>query len=218
MTATDVGSADLQAVRAVVAEDDPVARVVLEGILAKAGLDPVVARDGAEAWKVIEGRDEPLLVLMDWMMPGLDGIELSRRIRARKWRVEPYVIMVTVRAGTADVVEGLEAGANDYVTKPLDPAELRARIAVGLKYLRLRAELVRQLEELRHALEHVRTLQGIIPICSYCHKVRDDQQAWHRMEAYVARNTGAEFSHGICPDCERQHFADLDDDESGVAR
>lgn len=204
-------STDAHPVRALIAEDDPVLRVMLESMVKKAGLDPLVAHDGQEAWHALECLDDPVLILMDWMMPGLDGIELCRRVRGREWRVEPYVIMVTGRTERDDVVRGLEAGANDYLTKPVDPAELRARMNVGLKYLELRLELARQLEELRHALEHLKTLQGIIPICAYCHKIRDDEHAWHRLEAYVSRHTEAEFSHGFCPDCVKTHFPDLTD-------
>lgn len=214
MTATPAPHGSEPSIRALIAEDEAVSRAMLEAMASKVGLDPILALDGEAAWRALEELDAPMLMLFDWTMPGMDGIELLKRVRGREWRVEPYVIMVTGRTDADDLVAGLEAGANDYVTKPIDRAELRARIQVGITSLELRLELARQLEELRHALEHVKTLQGIIPICSYCHHIRDDQRAWHRLESYVSSNTDAQFSHGICPACMRKHFPDFVDDEA----
>ena len=150
--------------------------------------------------------DAPGLVLLDWMMPGIDGVELCRKLRKRKALQPAYVIIVTTRDNKQDLVEGLAAGANDYIGKPFDNDELRARIEVGQRVLELEEKLARRVRELEDALEHVKTLQGILPICIHCHKIRNDKECWERIEKYIMEHTDAEFTHGLCPECARKHY------------
>lgn len=161
----------------------------------------IVTRNGEEAWDAVQGTEGPALLLIDWMMPVLDGPSLCRRIRNTPQLSHLWLIMLTVRDDTGDIVSGLSAGANDYVTKPFQPQELKARIEVGQRVVELQNSVAQRIAELEHASKQVRTLQGLIPICSYCKRVRDEREYWERVESYVSARSDARFSHGICPEC-----------------
>jgi CheY-like chemotaxis protein len=187
--------------RILIAEDNLVSRRVLEATLDKFGYEVVVAADGAQAWDVLQREDAPRLAILDWMMPEIDGVELCRRVRALPNATPPYLILLTAKSGKQDVVEGLDAGANDYLTKPFDRAELRARVQVGAHVLELQGNLAARVRELEAALSQIRQLQGLLPICSYCKKIRDEQNYWHQVESYISEHAEVKFSHGICPAC-----------------
>jgi sigma-B regulation protein RsbU (phosphoserine phosphatase) len=187
--------------RILVAEDDETSRVVLEVILTKDGYDVVSAADGIAALAALEHSDAPSIAVLDLMMPGINGLEIMRRIRAKSSPLPPYLIMLSSRSEKTDVIAGLDAGADDYLTKPFDPGELRARIKVGRRMLEMRVALADKISELALALDQVRTLRGIVPICASCKNIRDDQGFWSRVETYVRDHTEAEFSHAVCPDC-----------------
>ena len=127
---------------------------------------------------------------------GQNYIELCRRIRAATLRSPVYVILLTARSSRQDLVVGLEAGADDYLTKPFDPDELRARIHVGQRTLGLMANIKR--------------LTGLLPICSYCKRIRSDHDYWEQVESYITEHTDALFSHGICPSCLAKAMEELD--------
>ncbi len=184
-----------------IAEDDPVSRRLLQAILVRWGYDVAVARDGIEAWEMLKGEDAPKLAILDWMMPGIDGVTICRKIRGMQRSQPIYIILLTAKGNKEDIVEGLQAGADDYVTKPFDRDELRARVCVGEWVIQLQSELADRVRELENALSHVRRLQGLLPICSYCKKIRDDKNYWRQVEEYISERSEAEFSHSICPDC-----------------
>jgi sigma-B regulation protein RsbU (phosphoserine phosphatase) len=183
-----------------IAEHESVARRRLAGALVKWGFSVLVARDGEEAWRLFEAESPPLVIL-DWRMPGLDGAELCRLIRASDRSTATHVILLSTRAERGHLEEALEAGADDYLTKPFDRAELRARLRVGERVIGLQRDLRRQVAELETALSQVKQLRGLLPVCAYCKKVRDDKDYWHQLESYVSAHTDARFTHGICPDC-----------------
>lgn len=186
--------------KVLIADDELISRRMLEGVLTDWGYEVTAACDGTEAWRLLH-EVPPALAILDWMMPGLDGAELCRRLRQSRTSTPVYVIMLTGRNAKADVVAGLQAGANDYITKPFDPEELRARLQVGRLVTELQASLSARVEELEAALSQVKKLQGLLPICCYCKKIRDDKDYWQRVEEYLAAHTEVRFSHGICPDC-----------------
>lgn len=183
-----------------IAEDDAVSRKMLEGMLKEWGFSVRVACDGEEAWSLLQTTGNDLAIL-DWEMPGLDGTELCRRLRQRQPPTPMYLILLTGRDNKADVVAGLEAGANDYVTKPFDRAELRARVSVGRTVSELQATLASRVEELEATLARVKQIQGILRVCSYCRKIHVDGNCWQQMEEYLAKHSEMRFSHGICPSC-----------------
>ena len=187
--------------RALVADDDPVARVILSRALPGWAIEPIVVEDGAAAWEIIASDNAPSLAIMDWEMPGLDGPELCRRIRGNPASASMYVLLLTSRDAAEDIVAGLDAGADDYLVKPFRAAELRARINAGVRVLTLQERLAQRVAELQDALASVKQLSGMLPICSYCKRIRSDEDYWQQVETYVADRTDAEFSHGVCPDC-----------------
>ena len=187
--------------RILIAEDEAVSRRVLEATLKKWGHEVVVTCDGAEALNVLSREDAPLLVILDVLMPCVGGIEVCRRVRETARAVSPYLILLTAESGKENVVLGLEAGANDYVAKPFDAEELRARVNVGLQMLELQKRLAQRVSELEEALSQVKQLQGLLPICSYCKSIRDDGNYWQRVESYIGKHSDVQFSHSICPDC-----------------
>ncbi|MFO0844432.1 MAG: response regulator transcription factor [Gemmataceae bacterium] len=184
-----------------IADDDPVGRELLAATLAEAGHHVSCARDGDEAWRCLRDETSPLLAILDWQMPGIDGLELCRRAGGLAASRPLYLILLTARAGREAVVRGLEAGAHDYITKPFDPDELSARVRVGLRVLALQRALADRVRESEAALASVKHLRGLLPICSYCKSIRSDQDYWQQVEHYLADHTAAEFSHGICPGC-----------------
>ena len=187
--------------RILVAEDDSTTRRMLEVRLQRWGHEVVCAADGDAAWDILQQEDAPRLLVLDRMMPGRSGLDLCREIREIERAIVPYIILLTGLGDKENIVEGFEAGADDYVTKPFNSAELRARIKNGQRILELQLSLAKRVEDLQKSLAHVRTLQGILPICMHCHKIRDDHESWQRIENYIQEHTDTQFSHGLCPDC-----------------
>jgi sigma-B regulation protein RsbU (phosphoserine phosphatase) len=187
--------------RILIAEDDPVPRTVLERTLSKWGHEVVSTGDGAEAWQVLQQEDAPKLAILDWIMPGMDGPDVCRKVRDLVRQEPAYIILLTSKQQKQDVVVGLDSGADDYVIKPFDQQELKSRIRVGERMLALQQKLADRVRKLEEALAQVTELRGLLPICSYCRKIRDDKNYWHEVETYLSVHTDVHFSHGICPSC-----------------
>lgn len=169
------------------AEDDPVSRAVLRRALHRLGHEVIEASDGEAAWRLLQGESVRVIV-SDWQMPGADGLDLCRRVRGRVGVEYVYFILLTSSDATEENQRAAaDAGVDDFLTKPLDVMELWTRLRVAERILRYTTQ-VRQLEEL-------------MPICTYCKKIRDDQNYWQQIEGYINERTGSEFSHSICPDC-----------------
>ena len=182
--------------RILIADDDRMSTLMLTRTLEGWGFEVCVAHDGAAAWDRITAATPPALAVIDWEMPGLNGIELCQRIRSTPMPSPIYVILLTARNSRQDLVAGLEAGADDYLTKPFDPDELRARIHVGQRTLGL--------------IANIKRLTGLLPICSYCKRIRSDDDYWEQVESYITDHTDALFSHGICPSCLVKAMEELD--------
>ncbi len=172
--------------RVLLVDDDKVSRLLLATALRKLGYDPLLAESGREAWSLFQ-TDAPSVVITDWIMEGIDGLELCRLIRAERKPRYTYVILLTIMEGKGAFLEGMNAGVDDFVTKPFDADELAARLRVAERILGLQTQL--------------KQLEGLLPICAYCKKIRDERGGWSGIEAYIAKRTEAAFSHGICPDC-----------------
>jgi diguanylate cyclase (GGDEF)-like protein len=133
-------------VRILLAEDDPITRRILEAQLKNWGNELVVCSDGAQAWKELNSENAPKLAVLDWMMPEMDGLTVSREIRKLDSRPYTYIILLTAKSRKEDIVEGLEAGADDYITKPFDPQELRVRIRAATRIIQLQEDLMEALK------------------------------------------------------------------------
>ena len=178
---------DEKPMKVMAVEDDAVARRILTQALGKLGHEVVEAEDGEAAWDLWQ-TEKTRIIVSDWLMPKSDGLVLCQKLRALKGQDYVYFILLT---GSEASIENkrmtAEAGVDDFLTKPLDFQELWMRMRVAERIVRT-TQQVRQLEEL-------------LPICSYCKKIRDDQNYWQQIEGYINERTGSEFSHSVCPDC-----------------
>jgi phosphoserine phosphatase RsbU/P len=188
-------------IQILIADDEPISRRLLDQSLVAWGYEPVVCSDGAEAWGALQRPDSPQIAVLDWMMPNMDGLQVCRAVRAAKRATEPYLIVLTARTSQEDVIEGLKAGADDYLTKPIDRGELEMRLQVAVRVISLQKRLAQRVDDLEAALGRVRQLQGLLPICAYCKRIRDDQNYWSQVETYLVEHSEVQFSHGICPSC-----------------
>jgi len=147
--------------RILIAEDDVTSRTMLTIALKKVGCDPIEVTNGLEAWQELQKPDAPKLAILDWMMPGMNGIDVLRRVRALPTSQPPYILMLTTRSSKEEIVAGLEAGANDYLVKPYNLNELRARLAVGRRMLEVQHDLAVKIEEVRRAKELFENLVAV---------------------------------------------------------
>lgn len=184
-----------------VADDDPISRRLLSGNLVRWNYTVEEAEDGNAAWAALTRIGGPQLAILDWTMPGLSGVEICRELRRRPADAARYLLLLTARGEVSDIVEGLENGASDFLSKPFQTDELRARLAVGVRVLELQNKLAQQVAELQQALDEVKQLRRIVPICCYCKNVRTDKRFWQRVEDYLVGHNQVDVSHGICPDC-----------------
>lgn len=166
------------------------------------GYDTMTAKEGRDGLAKA-GRGHPDLILLDVMMPGMDGMTVCRRLKKNPDTADIPVIFLTAKGAAEDIVSGFKLGAVDYITKPFQPDELCARVKT---HLLLRKTIAR----LEKALDEIQVLEGILPICSYCKKIRDDNGHWHHLESYISRKSEVSFSHGICKECARIHHPELD--------
>ena len=168
-------------------EDDPVARAILRRTLERLGHEVVEAKDGEEAWEAWL-REKPRVAVSDWQMPRLDGLGLCKRFRAQEGRDYVYFILLTATNDSAhNRRAAAEAGVDDFLTKPIELSRLWARLRVAERILKYTTQVHR--------------LEEMMPMCSYCKKIRDDQNYWQQIESYINERTGTEISHSVCPEC-----------------
>jgi len=205
--------------RILIAEDEYTSRVTLVAMLLRMGHEVVETVNGVAAWEELQKINAPRIALLDWMMPEMDGMEVVSNIRAHENVILPisgtpaikkYIIMLTAKSEKEDIITGLKTGADDYLAKPYLLDELQARIEVGQRTLKMQEQLIVQINHLQHAQEHIKTLQGILPICMHCKNIRSDTGYWDRIEEYISKHTEALFSHGICPDCMNKIYPEFE--------
>jgi DNA-binding response OmpR family regulator len=196
-------------VHILIADDDVVLRHSLRVHLERWSYRVTECSDGHAAWSAMQSEEPPSLAIFDWHMPGMDGPRLCRDLRETPALSAMYVILITSNQDQKDVVLGLESGADDYIKKPFDWNELRARLRIGSRIVSLQRALGARVADLQQALSDVKRLGGLLPICAYCKRIRDDGDYWKQIEQYLSENSEAQFSHGICPQCLDTHLTQL---------
>lgn len=195
--------------RILIAEDDSTSRAILVELIEKFGHEVEAVDNGVDALAKLQLPDGPKLAILDWMMPRMDGEEVCASIRRTSPDLEPYVIMLSIRDRKDDIIVGLESGADDYVCKPYDPEELRARIDGGIRMLDLQARLKARIAELTRAQNEITTLRSMIVLCCKCHKVRNEEAQWQMIEHYLREHADVKFSHGYCDECAAVVLAEM---------
>ncbi len=179
-----------------IAEDEPLAAKILQNALESLGYEVTATTNGINAWEAFD-RNPVRIVVSDWLMPGLDGLGLCRKVRDREKTRYTYFILLTSQETKPENYDlAAEAGVDDFLTKPLDRPTIRMRLRVAERILRFATE--------------VRQLKDLIPICSGCRKIRNDENYWQAVETYINEQTGSNFTHGICPECTEIYLADLE--------
>jgi diguanylate cyclase (GGDEF)-like protein len=168
-------------VKILIADDDDVLRHILQATLTRWGYEVVVSRTGLEAWQVLEGDDAPKLAILDWIMPGMDGIEVCREIRKRVDEPYIYVLLLTAKDRKEDVVAGMDAGADDYLAKPFDPEELKVRLRAGRRILDLQSELLAARERLHYQATHD-SLTGLLNRAAALEALRTELERANRQD------------------------------------
>lgn len=173
-------------------ENDPISRLYMEASLATLGLVSEIAESAEEARRIIAVTPDIRLIVCDWTMPDASGLELCRWVRSRKIEYVYFIIYTPHDASQENGDAAFDAGVDDFLQKPVNLRELRIRLHVARRIL--------------DSAAHIRELQGLVPICSYCKSVRKDKDYWQRIEQYMAARTGSEFTHSVCPDCYDKHI------------
>lgn len=184
-----------------IAEDDPVSRKVLESYLKQWDHKVVATTDGTEALEKLTEDEAPNLAILDWMMPGIDGIDVCRKIREREAGPFIYIIMLTARGNKEDIAAGFDAGADDFVTKPFDKNELRHRIRAGERIVKLQLVLEQKLADLNKSLAQLRQLHNLLPVCPVCNTNRNDTQYMNQLKKYISMRKVEELIGSLCPSC-----------------
>lgn len=194
--------------------DDNVNNLKVLGNQLKEFYKTAVALNGIEAVNFISNKI-PDLVLLDIMMPEMDGFEACNVLKKNPETKDIPIIFLSAKIDKDSIVKGFDLGAADYITKPFNQSELLARVKTHLslknaldtqkKMVLEKQALVSKLEQ---AIEEIKTLKGIIPICCICKKIRNDEDYWEQVESYIQKHTDASFTHGYCPKCIKEHYSD----------
>lgn len=198
--------------RLLIVDDAPENILVLRKMLSEFKFEEVgAAGSGEDALALLRGRktfNQFDIILMDISMPGIDGIEATRMIREDDDLRDIPVIMVTGYGSDEYLATAFSAGANDYLTRPVKKIEIYARVKAALRLKQAIDERKNTIAELQSALNNIKTLSGLLPICASCKKIRDDTGYWNQVETYIMQHTDASFTHGYCPDCTERFKAE----------
>jgi DNA-binding response OmpR family regulator len=185
-----------------IAEDEYITRLMVQVSLEKWGYRVDCVSDGKEAWEVLRKPEAPQIAILDWEMPGLDGVEVCRRVKELEKETPIYVILLTGRDNKVDILHGFDMGADDYMTKPFDDNELRARVRVAERLVHIQMSLAESVEELRNVLDQMESLQRVLPVCESCHKIEGSDDNWISLDA--AMHSEPRILPMKCPDCTKK--------------
>jgi len=192
-------------IKVLVVDDEPINIIIAEKVLQKNGYDTISAPNGKEAL-IMAKAELPDMILLDIMMPGMDGFEVCSELSKIEETKDIPVIFLTAVSDKDSLLKAFTKGGKDYVRKPFHAEELIARVKT---HIDLKLALEKQaglIKELTSAIEEIKQLSGLLPICSHCKKIRNDDGYWQGVEKYITARSDAQFSHSICPDCMREHY------------
>ena len=189
------------AMKVLVAENVFALRLSLTSLLEGWGFDVIHAFDGDEAWRFLQAEDAPQIAILGWELAGLNGAEICQKVRESARVTNPYLILLSAKSGEIAITAGFNAGADDLLNKSFDEAELRTRIQFAERVMRLEQTLKERIRQCSLFAAEMNKLKGMLPICMCCKSIRDSQDGWQKLEAYITHYLGVEFSHSVCPEC-----------------
>lgn len=177
--------------KVIAVEDDPTAGLMIESVLKSLGHEVFLVTSAIAALKIHQ-REKIRVIVSDWGLPGTDGLDLCRLVRSNPEDYSYFILLTQQEANEANEQLAIDAGVDDFLTKPVRVREMRYRLHVAERILRYTQQL--------------KQLESILPICGYCKKVRDDENYWDQIEGYISKHTGSKFSHSVCPDCYQKNL------------
>jgi DNA-binding response OmpR family regulator len=194
--------------RILVVDDEEMVLEYLSKRLEKHNYEVVTCLSGEKALEKVKALDFDVVIL-DVILPGIDGYEVCRRLKSDKKTSGIMVLILSVRKTVQERLKGYSVEADDYITKPYDPEELLAKVQILLRLKNALDERDRFIYKLQQALSKVKTLSGLLPICSSCKKIRDDKGYWNQIEDYIRAHSPAHFSHSVCPECAKRLYPEF---------
>ena len=199
-----------QEIKILVVDDDPDILLATARVIQKAGFSVIKASTGSEALRKAK-ENKPDLIFLDVILPDAEGPELCKQIKTDPFFQGTFVVLISgKKIASDDQADGLDVGADGYIARPISNRELTARTRAMVRILIAERERDRLIAELKEALSKVKTLSGLLPICAGCKKIRDDKGYWNQIEQYLNEHSDAIMSHGICPECAKKYYPDLD--------
>jgi DNA-binding response OmpR family regulator len=187
-----------------IADDDPLWQRLAQVTLTRSGYEVSLVSNGRAAWDALQQPDAPLLALLDWMMPGMDGIDVCRRLRQLSPSPLIYVILLTALDEEEAVAQAVEAGADDYLIKPFSPEHLRLRVRVGMRVLSLEAVRQRSQQELADIHAHLNRVHQLLPLCPRCRWRRRSRRYWQQIQDYIQEQPKERIALSLCPRCQHE--------------
>lgn len=189
--------------KVLIAEDEYTTRLMVQVCLENWGYSVASVEDGLAAWEIMNRENPPEIAVLDWEMPGLNGLDLCKKIKAMERNCPAHVILLTGRDSKNDISQGFDAGADDYITKPFNDDELRARIRVAERIVTIQSSLNSSLEELKQALDMVEALDEPVPVCKSCQKIAAFDGSWRKPAELLQYPVDPQFIQLQCPDCNK---------------
>ena len=199
-------------IRILVVEDDPDILFATVRILKKEGFEVICADNGNQSLEKVEN-DHPDLVLLDVGLPDILGTEVCEKIKGNPDHRKKYIMMLSGgRISSDDQADGLDSGADGYIVRPVSSRELVSRVNSMVRLIRAERKSDGYILELEQAMDKIKVLSGIVPICMHCKSIRNDKGYWSRLEAFIETHSSAQFSHSICEPCLEKYYPEEDDD------
>lgn len=200
-------------IKVLLVDDDPDILFATERIIKKMGFSTLSTGTGYGCLELVESQ-QPDLILLDVDLPDIGGVEVCQKLKSEPTHSKRYIMMLSGHKVTSeDQADGLDSGADGYVARPVSNRELASRVASMARLIRAERKCDAYIVELEEALEKIKVLSGIVPICMHCKKIRDDQGYWNQLESFIQKHSSAQFSHGVCDSCLKTYYPDEKEEE-----